>query len=265
MAALPFVETVHVNFPKGVATVTMKASAPATQEALRFICKAVEQVGYEVERLIGLDESGSRGNTPIATVAGLEGGGTPSKAKKHKDSSSSSNSSNSRSTTQLSLNTEMELSVGGMTCQSCVRTLTRTLEGVRGVEPGSIRVNLTSGIVQLRLCSQGGRDDEREERRDAQPLGQLVKAVESVGFEWRGCHMPPHMGVNLLSEAGSGRKKEEEDKKEDDDDDSTSSKRGFLQRIRKEGIEKTSSAAVKEEEGQDGLDEEEDELSLIHI
>ena len=250
VAGLPFVETAQVDFPKRVATVTMKASAPPTQEALRRIYEAVEQVGYEVERVLGLDETGSRSNTPtaglLALTAGLlgvEGVSTPSKKNKHKDGSSSS--------TQAAPGTEMEISVGGMTCQSCVRTVTRTLEGVGSVEPGSISVDLDSGIVRVRVWGQGG----KEGGRDVQALGQLIEAVEGVGFEWQGYYLP--LVGHRLFKAGSGEG-EEEDKKEDDDDDS-SSRGGLLRRRGKKVAETASRAAVEEEEENQDNDEDEDE------
>jgi copper chaperone len=61
------------------------------------------------------------------------------------------------------------IKVSGMTCQGCVRSVTRVLEAVPGVE--SVRVSLERGEAALRYDPS---------RADA---SQFRQAVEEAGFE----------------------------------------------------------------------------------
>jgi copper ion binding protein len=65
--------------------------------------------------------------------------------------------------------TKLELRIGGMTCQGCVRTIEKKLSTVDGVEYA--HVNLGAGTVAVEY------DDAR-----AQP-DQLIRAVEQIGFQ----------------------------------------------------------------------------------
>jgi copper chaperone len=60
------------------------------------------------------------------------------------------------------------LNVSGMTCQGCVRSVTRLLEAVPGV--GAVEVSLEKGEAELRY------DPARAD------IAQFRKAVEDAGF-----------------------------------------------------------------------------------
>jgi copper chaperone len=66
---------------------------------------------------------------------------------------------------------EITLQVNGMTCQGCVRSVTRVLEGVPGV--AAVEVSLERGEALVRL-DEGGASASR-----------LTQAVEEAGFEAR--------------------------------------------------------------------------------
>ena len=58
------------------------------------------------------------------------------------------------------------LQVGGMTCEHCVRAVTKTLQAVPGVE--NVSVNLAGGRAEV----EGAADPQA-----------LVRAIESEGYE----------------------------------------------------------------------------------
>jgi len=66
---------------------------------------------------------------------------------------------------------EIRLQVDGMTCQGCVRSVTRVLEGVPGVQ--AVQVSLDSGEALVRL--QAG----------SASAARLTQAVEEAGFQAR--------------------------------------------------------------------------------
>ncbi len=63
---------------------------------------------------------------------------------------------------------KMDLEVGGMTCQHCVKTVTKALQGIQGVD--KVAVDLAAG----RACVEG--------KPDAQAL---VRALTEQGYEAR--------------------------------------------------------------------------------
>jgi copper chaperone CopZ len=66
------------------------------------------------------------------------------------------------------MNTSVELKVDGMTCQGCVRSVTKKLSGVAGVSSAS--VDLGAGKARVEY------DDS------AAKVGDLIAAVEQIGF-----------------------------------------------------------------------------------
>jgi Cu+-exporting ATPase len=62
----------------------------------------------------------------------------------------------------------LELTVEGMTCDGCVRSIERKLSRVAGVE--SARVNLATGKATVEY------DDSRAQ------IDQLIAAVEQIGY-----------------------------------------------------------------------------------
>ncbi len=66
------------------------------------------------------------------------------------------------------MDARVELKVDGMTCQGCVRSVTRKLTGVESVS--SAVVDLTGGTATI------GYDDARASVED------LIAAVEQIGF-----------------------------------------------------------------------------------
>ncbi|MGD1069345.1 MAG: heavy metal-associated domain-containing protein [Bryobacteraceae bacterium] len=73
--------------------------------------------------------------------------------------------------------TNVELKVEGMTCQGCVRSIEKKLAGVAGVERA--QVNLGAGMATVEY------DDARTDP------GQLIVAVETIGFQARQFQGPP--------------------------------------------------------------------------
>ncbi len=66
------------------------------------------------------------------------------------------------------MNSTVELKVGGMTCQGCVRSVTKKLSGVTGVS--SAMVDLTEGKATVEY------DDSSAKVED------MIAAVEQIGF-----------------------------------------------------------------------------------
>jgi copper chaperone CopZ len=66
------------------------------------------------------------------------------------------------------MDSTVELSVDGMTCQACVRSVTKKLSGVAGVS--SAAVNLAAGKATVQY------DESRAKVED------LIAAVEQIGF-----------------------------------------------------------------------------------
>jgi copper chaperone len=66
------------------------------------------------------------------------------------------------------MDSSVQLKVGGMTCQGCVRSVTKKLSGVAGVS--SAAVDLTAGTANVDY------DDSRAKVED------LIDAVEQIGF-----------------------------------------------------------------------------------
>lgn len=66
------------------------------------------------------------------------------------------------------MNSSVELKVEGMTCQGCVRSVTKKLSGVAGVS--SAVVDLAAGKATVQY------DDSRSKVAD------LIGAVEQIGF-----------------------------------------------------------------------------------
>jgi copper chaperone CopZ len=64
----------------------------------------------------------------------------------------------------------VELSIGGMTCDSCVNTVEKALRGVKGVQSAS--VSLKARTARVRYDANRGID-----------VGTLISAVEDTGFE----------------------------------------------------------------------------------
>lgn len=64
---------------------------------------------------------------------------------------------------------EIKLEIGGMTCGGCVKSVTRVLEGVPGVERASVNLETASANVE-----GAGLDPNA-----------LVAAVEDAGFDAR--------------------------------------------------------------------------------
>jgi len=62
---------------------------------------------------------------------------------------------------------ELELKIGGMTCEHCVRTVTRALSSVRGVS--KVEVSLEKGMARLEL-------------EEDVPLEELKRVVEEWGY-----------------------------------------------------------------------------------
>ena len=60
----------------------------------------------------------------------------------------------------------INLQVGGMTCEHCVRSVTKALEAVAGVD--NVSVNLAGGRVQV----EGAADPQA-----------LLRAIKSEGYE----------------------------------------------------------------------------------
>lgn len=67
---------------------------------------------------------------------------------------------------------EIVISVGGMDCDGCVRTVTRALEGVSG--PGTATVDLASGRAVVRSTTDA-----------ADLVMKLVSAVTDAGYDAR--------------------------------------------------------------------------------
>jgi len=66
------------------------------------------------------------------------------------------------------VNSQVELKVDGMTCQGCVRSVTKKLSGVAGVS--GVAVDLAAGKATV------GYDDSASKVQD------LIAAVEQIGF-----------------------------------------------------------------------------------
>ena len=66
------------------------------------------------------------------------------------------------------MNSQVELKVDGMTCQGCVRSVTKKLSGVAGVS--GVSVDLAAGRATV------GFDDS------AAKVDDLIAAVEQIGF-----------------------------------------------------------------------------------
>ncbi len=66
------------------------------------------------------------------------------------------------------MNSSVELKVEGMTCQGCVRSVTKKLSGVAGV--ASAAVDLAAGKATVRY------DESRVKVED------LISAVDQIGF-----------------------------------------------------------------------------------
>ncbi|MBL0934887.1 MAG: heavy-metal-associated domain-containing protein [Rhizobiaceae bacterium] len=64
---------------------------------------------------------------------------------------------------------EIKLEIGGMTCGGCVKSVTRVLEGVPGVERASVNLETASAKVD----------------GDGLDAKALVAAVEEAGFDAR--------------------------------------------------------------------------------
>ncbi len=66
------------------------------------------------------------------------------------------------------MNSHVELKVDGMTCQGCVRSVTKKLSGVAGVSHAA--VDLTAGKATVDYDDSSAR------------VGDLIAAVEQIGF-----------------------------------------------------------------------------------
>jgi copper chaperone len=66
------------------------------------------------------------------------------------------------------MNSHVELKVDGMTCQGCVRSVTKKLSGVAGVS--SAAVDLTAGKATIEYDASSAKVED------------LIAAVEQVGF-----------------------------------------------------------------------------------
>ncbi len=66
------------------------------------------------------------------------------------------------------MNSSVELKVDGMTCQGCVRSVTKKLSGVAGVTGAAVDLSAGRATVEF--------DDSRANVQD------LVAAVEQIGF-----------------------------------------------------------------------------------
>jgi len=64
--------------------------------------------------------------------------------------------------------TKIELQIEGMTCQGCVRSVTKKLSGVAGVS--SAAVDLTAGKAKVEYDDSSARVED------------LIAAVEQIGF-----------------------------------------------------------------------------------
>lgn len=64
---------------------------------------------------------------------------------------------------------KLELNVGGMTCQGCVRTIEKKLSTVSGVEYAHVNLGAGKCVVEY--------DDARTKPED------LIQAVQQVGFQ----------------------------------------------------------------------------------
>ncbi|KAI9263188.1 hypothetical protein BDA99DRAFT_559744 [Phascolomyces articulosus] len=69
---------------------------------------------------------------------------------------------------------EINLNIRGMTCNSCLKKVTAALQGVPGIEPSSVAVNLDTG--QARMAVQIGIDT-----RSTQLIAE--NAIEELGYE----------------------------------------------------------------------------------
>ena len=67
------------------------------------------------------------------------------------------------------MDSSVELKVDGMTCQGCVRSVTKKLSGVAGVS--GVSMDLAAGKATV------GFDDS------AAKVGDLIAAVEQIGFQ----------------------------------------------------------------------------------
>jgi copper ion binding protein len=65
--------------------------------------------------------------------------------------------------------TKVELRIGGMTCQGCVRTIENKLSAVDGVEYAHVNLGAGKAVVEY--------DDGLTQPDD------LIRAVEQVGFQ----------------------------------------------------------------------------------
>ena len=65
---------------------------------------------------------------------------------------------------------QIKLEVNGMTCQGCVRSVTRVLEAVPGVAGVEVSLERKEAVVRMQGAASGE---------------QLTKAVEEAGFEAR--------------------------------------------------------------------------------
>jgi len=66
---------------------------------------------------------------------------------------------------------EIRLQVDGMTCQGCVRSVTRVLEGLPGVQ--MVQVSLDRGEALVRL------------QEGSASAARLTQAIEQAGFQAR--------------------------------------------------------------------------------
>lgn len=66
------------------------------------------------------------------------------------------------------MNSHVELKVDGMTCQGCVRSVTKKLSGVAGVS--SVAVDLAAGNATVQYDDAAAKTDD------------LIAAVEQIGF-----------------------------------------------------------------------------------
>jgi copper chaperone CopZ len=65
--------------------------------------------------------------------------------------------------------TKVELCIGGMSCQGCVRTIENKLSSVNGVEYAHVNLGAGKAVVEY---------DDRLTKPD-----ELIRAVEQVGFQ----------------------------------------------------------------------------------
>ncbi len=63
---------------------------------------------------------------------------------------------------------QTRIKIAGMSCEHCVRRVTRALEGVKGVK--AVRVNLKSGEAVF-------------ERPEAVSMEEIRKAIEDAGYQ----------------------------------------------------------------------------------